>query len=82
MTVLGLVSDYMENGTLRDYIKNYNNSPASEAELFSLVSVNFLLVIILSYLKKIMGVAKGLKAIHEMNIIHRDIKSFEIIKFC
>ena len=29
-----------------------------------------------------MGVAKGLKAIHEMNTIHRDIKSFEIIKFC
>ena len=40
------------------------------------------MVIILSYLKKIMGVAEGLKAIHEMNIIHRDIKSFEIIKFC
>ena len=82
MTLLGFVSDYMENGTLRDYIENYNNSPISEAELFSLVRANFLPVIIFSYYKKVMGVAEGLKAIHEMNIIHRDIKSFEIIKFC
>ena len=40
------------------------------------------MVIFLSYLKKIMGVAKGLKAIHDMNIIHRDIKSVESIIFC
>ena len=40
------------------------------------------MVIILPYLKKIMGVAKGLKAIHDMNIIHRDIKSVESIIFC
>ena len=40
------------------------------------------MVTILSYLKKIMGVAKGLKAMHEINIIHRDIKSVESINFC
>ena len=40
------------------------------------------MVIFLSYLKKIMGVAKGLKAMHETNIIHRDIKSVESIIFC
>ena len=76
------MSDYMDNGTLRDYIRKCKDSPVSEAELFSLVRVNFLSVIILSYYKKIMGIAKGLKAIHEMNIIHRDIKLVEIIKFC
>ena len=40
------------------------------------------MVTILSYLKKIMGVAKGLKAMHETNIIHRDIKSVGSIEFC
>ena len=69
-----MVSEWMPNGNIKEYIGTHQDANRFELVSPPLNIVSFSVLLIVTTLRQLADVAKGLVHVHSQGMIHRDLK--------